>query len=212
MFVDIHTHHKTQSDFPTVRSLNPDETASSLSVFPESLFSVGLHPWFITEKADNELKNLRNFLSDRRIVFIGECGLDKNSKVSHEKQTEVFRQQILLSEEFCKPLIIHCVGCFNELFAIRKVCNPSQRWIIHGFRGKPELAAQALKSGCDLSFGEYFNEEALRLTPFDRLFIETDESALSIDNIYQKIAKAKTCEPESLKAGCNLLHQISALT
>ena len=86
--------------------------------------------------------------------------------------------------------------------------NPKQMWIIHGFRGKPQLAGQALNAGCALSFGEHFNSESVRLTPTDRLFIETDESTMLVSEIYQSISKIKDCTVEALNAGENLLKNL----
>ena len=158
---------------------------------------------------ENDFSDLKKHLTDSRIVLIGECGLDKHSEASLEKQLQVFKLQIELSEKLCKPLIIHCVGCFNELFELKKKLKPAQRWIIHGFRAKPELAAQALKNGCSLSFGEHYNHESLALTPPDKLFVETDESLLPIEIIYKKIAFEKNTDASEMSAGLELLKQIN---
>jgi TatD DNase family protein len=98
------------------------------------------------------------------------------------------------------------VGYYNELFDLKKRCNPSVRWIIHGFRGKPQLAEQALKAGFDLSFGEKLNEQSVRITPLENLFVETDESLLPIEQIYEKIASIRHCNIEDLNAGRKLLN------
>ena len=78
-------------------------------------------------------------------------------------------------------------------------------WIIHGFRGKPELARQALNTGCALSFGEHFNPESVRLTPTGSLYVETDESTMPISEIYHSIGLIKHCNPFDLDAGKNML-------
>ena len=83
--------------------------------------------------------------------------------------------------------------------------NPSQKWIVHGFRGKPQLAGQLLKAGIDLSFGEKFNPESIQITPIERLFIETDESAMPIERIYEQIARIRGCKINDLNAGNVLL-------
>ncbi|MBQ6572336.1 MAG: Mg-dependent DNase, partial [Alistipes sp.] len=41
--------------------------------------------------------------------------------------------------------------------------------------------------------------EALRLMPLDRLFVETDESEVGIENVYERVAKARGVELEELK-------------
>ena len=206
MFVDIHTHKNTVSDHPAIRNLTFPEAEKLFSSDEKGLFSIGFHPWYADDFSTELFLDLEKWSADKRFVAIGECGLDKNSKISIEKQLFVFEQQITLSEKIQKPLIIHCVGCFNELFELRKKRNPLPLWIIHGFRGKPELAKQALKAGFGLSFGEFFNNESVLITPIDKLFAETDESELSIIELYRQIAMIKNINPEDLKAG-ELLYQ-----
>jgi len=207
MFIDIHTHQSGDSAHPSILNLTFAEAESIFSSDEKGLFSVGFHPWQVDEFSVEWLQKLKKWAKDKRCVMVGECGLDKNSKASLETQISVFEKQITLSEEIQKPLIIHCVGCFNELFALKKQINPRQKWIIHGFRGKPELAKQALKAGFELSFGEHFNPESISLTPIDRLFIETDESHLSVVEIYRQIALIKKITPEELIAGELLLQK-----
>jgi TatD DNase family protein len=135
------------------------------------------------------------------MLAIGECGLDKYSTVELRRQITVFEKQIELSEQAEKALIVHCVGRFNELMAMKKSIVPGQRWIIHGFRGKAQLAGQLLNAGCALSFGERFNADSLQITPLSALFAESDESELCIEDIYSKIASEKGCSPQELTAG-----------
>ena len=210
MFVDIHTHSALKSEFPAIRNLTLREAASLLNSSESGLFSLGIHPWDVHTFTENDFSDLKKYLTDSRIVLIGECGLDKHSEATLEKQLQVFKLQIELSEKLRKPLIIHCVGCFNELFELKKKLKPAQRWIIHGFRAKPELASQALKNGFYLSFGEHYNPESLALTPPDKLFVETDESLLPIEMIYKKIALEKNTDASEMNAGLELLKQINA--
>jgi len=210
MLVDIHTH----SAHPTthclvVRNLNLNEAEDFLKTDEQALCSIGIHPWHVDLFSEELLSKLEGWSKDKRFIAIGECGLDKNSNAGFEKQLSIFEAQISISEKSNKPLIIHCVGYFNELLALKKKWNPIQLWIIHGFRGKPELAAQVLKSGCALSYGEHFNSESVRLTPTEKLFVETDESELHISEIYQHIANAKDCKIEDLNAGMQLLNEMT---
>jgi TatD DNase family protein len=209
MLVDIHTHFRVDSEFPAIRNLTFSEGDEIFGSDEKGLFSLGFHPWHLDKFSDQLMNKLVDWSNDRRLVAIGECGLDKNSKESFELQSRVFELQIGLSEKARKPLIIHCVGFFNELFELKKRVNPRQLWIIHGFRGKPELAKQGLKSGCELSFGEHFNDESVTITPLKHLFVETDESNLSINEIYNRISKLKNCKLEELNAGENLIKSLS---
>lgn len=72
---------------------------------------------------------------------------------------------------------------WDELFSLRREMRPSQPWIVHGFRGKPELARRLVAEGFYLSYGERFNPASVAVTPPDRLLIETDESQLSLAEI-----------------------------
>lgn len=71
-------------------------------------------------------------------------------------------------------MIIHCVRRYGRIMALRKELNARQRWIIHGFRGKPELARQLLAAGFDISIGTKFNPEVPGAVPSGHLFHETD--------------------------------------
>lgn len=210
MIVDIHTHNH-QSIVPAIQSLTFIEANKLLHSEEKGLFSIGIHPWHIDISSKDKLLQIAKWANDKRIIAIGECGLDKHSEVSIDIQIDIFKTHILLSEQIKKPMIIHCVSCFNELFEIKKRMNPKQLWIIHGFRGKPELAKQALRAGCSLSFGENYNSESVKLTRIENLYIETDESLLSIETIYANIAITKGCSVANLTAGAYLLHQYNVM-
>jgi TatD DNase family protein len=65
--------------------------------------------------------------------------------------------------------------------------------IFHGFVGSPQQAAAAVRKGYYLSFDERSlgspkTVEAMRATPLDRLFLETDDAAIPIAAIYERAA------------------------
>lgn len=188
-----------------VRNLSLTDAEEFVNSDIQSFVSVGIHPWDLENLDQFWIERLMKIAEDNRVMMIGECGLDKNIETTPERQIEVFSEQIRLSELFQKPLIIHCVGRFNKLIELKKMFNPSQKWIVHGFRGKPQLAGQLLKARIDLSFGEKFNPESIQIAPIERLFIETDESAMPIERIYEQIARIRGCKINDLNAGNVLL-------
>ena len=103
-----------------------------------------------------------------------------------------------LSEEVGKQLVIHLVKAVDELLKVKRDLRPSNPWIIHGFRGKAALVEEYLKHGFYLSFGEKYQEAALCRVPADRLFIETDESEVSIGELYARAAEVRGISPEEL--------------
>lgn len=195
---DIHT-HRTPSD--------ADRTITSFSVMHQTVdvnavyVSVGIHPWHLTgNNAEERIQALKEALNHERVVALGEAGFDRLRGASLDVQTAVFRQEVALAEEYRRPMVIHCVRAFNELLQVKKELRPDQPWIIHGFRGKESVARELLRHDLYLSFGEKFQPDALRAVPDDRLFIETDESLESIEDICRRIAEARGVSPEELAA------------
>lgn len=91
------------------------------------------------------------------------------------RQTELLRIHFELSETLGKPMILHIVRAFSEIIALKKLWHPSRPWIIHGFRGKSQLARQLLDHGFYLSFGPRHNPASLSITPTSRLLHESDQ-------------------------------------
>ena len=188
---DIHTHN-IESGSKTAILDSPD-------YIPERIISLGIHPWNIDNGWKKSFHSIEKLATNSNVVAIGECGLDSlRSTATAETQEEVFIAHARLAEEYRKPLIIHCVKAFDRLIALRKSIAPQQPWIIHGFRGKPQLAAQLIKAGFYISLGEHFNRESAKSIPADRLFIESDESRLPIADIYAAVAAARDITTEEL--------------
>lgn len=186
--LDIHTHQIPQDASKAIWSCNFGDTPVSVAV---KFYSVGIHPWYLTEENLEEqwawlLSTVR---SDNRVVAVGEAGLDRAIDVSFDLQVEAFSRVAGLADSVKKPLIIHAVRTANEIIALKRKLNPGNPWIIHGFRGKKELALQYLREGIYLSFGEKFNEDALKAVPIDRLFFETDESKADIRLLYERASQ-----------------------
>ena len=199
-FFNIHTHVSVHPE-SEILSLAPEELSTDNRSF---YASVGIHPWTLTEEnADIQWETLHESIKDKRIVAIGECGLDKLKGPSMELQTAIFKQEATLAENCSLPLIIHCVKAFNELIQLKKEISPCQPWIIHGFRGKLPLTLDCIRPGFYLSIGSRFQADALKAIPLDRLFIETDESEESIRSIYQRIAEVKRISLEELAEAIN---------
>jgi Mg-dependent DNase len=137
-----------------------------------------------------QLTLLTEALFNSSVVALGEAGLDKHIDISLSLQREIFAAQVELSEEFEKPLVVHCVKAWDELLAVKKELKPRKTWVIHGFRGNRMLAEQLVRKGFYLSFGARFNTEALHAAWPNRLLAETDEAETSIEDVYAAIANA----------------------
>ena len=175
-YIDFHTHHVP--------------TATDVIAVVDGQDTWGIHPW----RADETF--VVPGLKDK--IAIGECGLDAACGVSMDKQLKVFTQQVELSEQEEKPLIIHCVKALDQLLRLRRELHPTMPWMFHGFRGKPQQLRSLLAAGFYISFGFHYNEESLNLCPFERLMLETDANDCSIVNLYKDVTKLRGISMSSL--------------
>ncbi len=160
---------------------------ASFELRSDRLYSAGVHPWYVD---DRQWEVLKKRVLHPRIVLVGEAGLDRLALTPSGIQEDFFIRQIELSEETGKPLIIHCVKAWDELLRIRRIIRPVMPWIIHGFRGKKQLAEQLLGAGLYLSFGVRYNPEALHSAwEAGRFLLETDESPVLIHTLYRQVAE-----------------------
>lgn len=192
---DMHTHNLNAPAGRAIINV-PHCVITGESTFTpqtDKLYSAGIHPWYLADETNTSIEKLEKLLTHPQITALGECGLDKiKGGTTLDKQIEIFKQQIILSEKYKKPLIIHCVHAFNELIQLYSQTNPIQTWIIHGFRGKPELASQLCSVGIHLSFGIHFNPISVYRCPESQIHIETDNSNSTIEEVYQTVSAIRT--------------------
>lgn len=199
-YPDIHTHRPAPAAGGGFRLIN----ASPADFAPQAgcLYSVGLHPWTLTADGPgpDEWARLAEAVRLPQVLAVGEAGLDKLAEAPLEVQEAVLARQARLAEETGKPLVVHLVRAADELLRLRKRLRPRMPWVIHGFRGKEQLAAEWVRHGLYLSFGAQFRAEALRAVPLDRLFLETDESLLPVAQVYARAAQARGMTADELAA------------
>lgn len=189
-FINIHAHSKTAT---AAVLLSVHENFQSLD--PNSFYSIGLHPWYIKESdGSRDFKMLKLAATNSNVLAIGECGLDRVCDTDFELQKQYFIKQIELANEIQKPMIIHCVRAFEEVLHLLKQHHVSVSVIFHGFNKNTQLASRLVKAGHYLSFGKQLKNESiqdvLRSVPINRVFLETDDSNLSIDEVYVIAAQA----------------------
>ena len=177
MITDCHTHQPRPGAIVNIDPSQPVTLDNHL------LYSVGIHPWNSADVTSEALERLDKLARLDNVVAIGETGIDTLRGAAIDKQKKLFDRHIELSEALAKPLIIHAVKSFPLIIAASKEHKPSMPWIIHGFRGKPQLAEELLRHGFYLSVGAKFNPASLSVIPHDRLLIETDDSMLPISDI-----------------------------
>lgn len=153
-------------------------------------FSVGLHPWDVTGDDENELESIGEMAQNPQVLAIGECGFDTLKGPAHDLQEQAFIRQVEISERVRKPMILHVVRDFDSVIRLRKQLNPTQPWLIHGFRGGLQQANQLYTHGIQVSLGLKANPQTLQQIPSDRLFLETD-GLCPITHVIQTAAAAR---------------------
>ena len=203
-FLDIHTHQSAQPlGINSIQSLSLTNDIF-LAMPKKKLISIGLHPWYAAlDKLDLQIKYLTVLAKQDNVKLIGECGLDKLRGEPIENQLIILELQVKLSEELNKPLILHCVKAFDELIALKQRLNVKVPMIIHGFAKNEVLGQQLMAKGFLLSFGAAVLKDgssaANLVQHTEHFFLETDDSATSIETIYRAVADLKKCSVDELK-------------
>lgn len=200
MYINVHTHH-TQ---PVEGILSIGNLYKNFDVIEiNSLYSVGLHPWFITADTwQQQFETVKETCRLQNVVAVGEAGLDKVCATDFALQQTVFAGHIQLANEIQKPLIVHCVRAHAEAMQLLKQHNVQVPVLFHGFTKSKELALQLMAQGYYLSFGHGLMKENLRAVlaalPIEQVLLETDNSTASIEEIYKLAAAAFQIDEDSL--------------
>ncbi len=198
MYLNLHSHSPAKNGETVIQSLSGHyETAGG-----KGLFSLGIHPWYIADPPLVQWESLQRWAGLPQVVAIGECGLDKVCTTPFSLQEMVFRDQIRLAATLKKPLIIHCVRAWEEVFSLLQSAHPGVPVVFHGYAKNAELALRIINKGYYISFGKALStaalQETLRNIPPDRFFLETDDSMLEIATVYQWAAEALAIDGNSL--------------
>ena len=193
LLVDLHTHHlRNEKNIFAIVNLH-DNFESRV---PDSFYSAGLHPWFIDKGTmDAELEKLAIVASEKNVLAIGECGLDRVCKTEMQLQEYCFIRQIHLAKNLRRPLIIHCVRAYREVCDILKTTNIDVPVIFHGFNKNLDVARQILSCGYYLSFGKSLFDSKLNevflSVPDNQYFLESDDGGFVIEAVYEKAAEIR---------------------
>ena len=196
--INIHSHSSAAADEWVIKNIR-----GNFGLPPAQPYSAGLHPWYLKESTwRNELDHLENLASDVNMLAIGECGLDRVTITNFELQQTAFADQVLLANEYQKPLIIHCVRAFPEVLSILAKHNNKVPVIFHGYQKNEALATTLLSEGHYLSFGKGLQRpsltEVFRTVPLDKVFLETDDSSITIQEMYSLAANILSIPTETL--------------
>lgn len=196
---------------------NKETSISSLALAKKYLHifaTVGYHPH---EAVDFDAEVVKKLAREKKIVAIGEVGLDFFRNLSpYPVQREVFANQVHLAVEYDLPLVVHNRDAHQECYQILKK-EGVKHAVFHCFTGDIVFAQQVLDEGWMISFTgtiTYQNsnlDDVLRLAPLEQIMIETDcpylpphphrgkrNSPLYLDLVVSKIAEIKELSPNEV--------------
>ena len=181
--------------------------------------AVGYHPEDLASYTEEGYARIVELARHPKCVAIGEIGLDYYWDAEHkEEQKQLFRRQIRLALDLCKPVIVHDREAHGDCMEIVRD-YPELRGVFHCYSGSAEMAKELLKQGWYLGFDgpiTYKNAkkaiEVLELCPLDRILIETDSPYLSpiplrgqrndsrnLRYVIDKIAEVRGVSPETIE-------------
>lgn len=155
--------------------------------YPNISVSAGMHP-MADESDDFSIEYLTDLALDKKVVAIGETGLDYfYHKGDPSWQQARFRSHVIVANQVNKPLIIHTRDAAEDTLNILHQENAEQcGGVIHCFTETQDFANQVMEIGFMISISgiiTFKNADALRKVakniPDDRLLIETDAPYLA---------------------------------
>lgn len=161
--------------------------------------SIGIHPHDAKELTDDALAELKKLAKHKKVVAVGEVGLDYFRDLSPRQiQKETFRKFIRLAKETNHPLIIHCREAKEDLSSVasakedllkilKEEMTPPIGGVVHCFPSDEEFLKSVLDLGLYVSFTcniTFKNASKLRqlvteFMPLDKLLLETDAPFLA---------------------------------
>jgi len=180
--------------------------------------AVGVHPHEIYNMTDKTIEELRRMAGHKKVVAIGEIGLDYYyDKNPREEQRVWFKKQLILAKELNIPVIIHARDASQECFDIIKESGVRDG-VIHCYSGSEQMAKDYVKMGYYIGIGGVLTfsnakklVEVVEAIPLDKILIETDAPYLSpvpnrgqrndsrnLEYVVKKIAEIKKISPEEV--------------
>ncbi len=180
--------------------------------------AVGVHPHELYDMSSQTIDKLRKLSEHKKVVAIGEIGLDYYYDTHpREFQRFWFIQQLRLAEETGLPVVIHSREASQDTFDIIER-SKVRRGSIHCYSGSAEMAKEYVKMGFHIGVGGVVTfpnakklVEVVEAIPLESILIETDCPYLSpvpnrgkrndsrnLKHIVDKIAEIKGVTPEKV--------------
>lgn len=192
--------------------------------------TLGIHPEEIENFKESDLKFIEDNLNNKKIVGIGEIGLDYYwVKDNKEQQKELFIKQLDIAKKYNKAVIVHSREAIQDTYDILKKYN--LKGSIHCFNSSLEMAREFIKIGYKIGVGGVLTfknskklQEIVKDIDLKHILLETDSPYLTPEpyrgqknkpsNVYYvalKLAELKNLSIEDIinQTGENALKEFS---
>lgn len=146
--------------------------------------AIGVHPHEASTYDDEVEKRLIELSRDKKVLAIGEIGLDYYYDNSpRDVQKEVFKRQIELAAKLKKNIVIHSRDAAKDTFDILKEAHEKYDFtaLIHCFSQSVDMMSEYLKMGDYIALGGAVTfknaktpKEVAKAVDLDKLLLETD--------------------------------------
>lgn len=164
-------------------SKSNQEVLSLISKHSSCFGVIGIHPEEALNYTMQDLTFLKEHLKDKRIIGIGEIGLDYHyTNENKEEQKKLFQRQLEYAEKYHLPVVIHSREATQDTIDILK--NYQVKGVIHSFSGSAETAEIYIKMGFKLGINgvvTFKNSKLKEILPIikDHIVLETDSPFLT---------------------------------
>lgn len=182
---------------------------------------MGLHPCYVKENYEAELKIVEDYLAQRSFAAVGEIGLDFYwDKTFTEQQYKAFHRQIEWALHYDIPIAIHSRNATDECIEVVASHQDGRlTGVFHCFSGNADQAKKVADLGFYLGIGGVVTfknsglDKAIEDISLDYLVLETDAPYLApvpfrgkqnepsyLKYVLDKIATIKHCSMEEVAA------------
>lgn len=150
---------------------------------------VGVHPEEIADFDKNSAEKIFELTKNKKVVAIGEIGLDYYWEKDSEKrllQQKIFIEQLEIAKSLNLPVCIHEREAHGDALKILKSDGKNLRGVMHCYSGSLEMAKEIWKLGWLTGFDgplTFKNSaklpEIVKAAPREMILIETDSPYLA---------------------------------
>ena len=161
--------------------------------------TIGYHPEYADTVSQSDLDYLKSLLGEKKIIGIGEIGLDYHyTKDNKDKQIWLFEEQLKIADAFNLPVVIHSRDATMD--TINTLKKYKVKGIIHCFSGSLETANIYISMGFLLGIGGVVTfknsklKDVVKEVPLESIVLETDSPYLTPVPFRGKINSSKYLE------------------